>query len=147
MAAFLERSRHQIEAWLESRNQPKYRYRQIVDGIVRRRAIGFHEMTDLPKELRQALKEEYQIWTTDVMRHQIAEDGTEKLLLQLHDGGRIECVLLKEGHRRTVCISSQVGCAMGCVFCGIGTGRSRSEPATTRNRRTTAPASNVAERR
>jgi 23S rRNA (adenine2503-C2)-methyltransferase len=55
-----------------------------------------------------------------VAAHQVAEDGTEKLLLELHDGGQIECVLLRDGPRRTVCISSQVGCAMGCVFCASG---------------------------
>ena len=52
--------------------------------------------------------------------HQVAADGTEKLLLELADGQRIECVLLRDGPRRTVCISSQVGCAMGCVFCASG---------------------------
>src|SRR6184192_3227627 len=49
-----------------------------------------------------------------------APDGTEKLLLQLNDGGRIECVLLRDGERRSICISTQVGCAMGCVFCASG---------------------------
>jgi 23S rRNA (adenine2503-C2)-methyltransferase len=55
-----------------------------------------------------------------VLRHLKADDGTEKLLLQLADGGRIECVLLRDGPRRTICISTQVGCAMGCVFCASG---------------------------
>jgi 23S rRNA (adenine2503-C2)-methyltransferase len=54
------------------------------------------------------------------VRHTHAADGTEKLLLALRDDERIECVLLRDGHRRTICISSQVGCAMGCVFCASG---------------------------
>jgi 23S rRNA (adenine2503-C2)-methyltransferase len=77
-------------------------------------------MTDLPKSLRGALEAEFQIWTTTIAKHNRADDGTEKLLLELHDGQRIECVLLRDGERRTVCISSQVGCAMGCVFCASG---------------------------
>ncbi len=77
-------------------------------------------MSDLPKKLRDQLEKDYIIWTTKVVKHQKSKDGTEKLLLELADGGRIECVLLKEENRRTICISSQVGCAMGCVFCASG---------------------------
>jgi 23S rRNA (adenine2503-C2)-methyltransferase len=77
-------------------------------------------MTDLPKSLRTELAGEFQLWTTTIARHHQAADGTEKLLLELHDGQRIECVLLRDGSRRTICISTQVGCAMGCVFCASG---------------------------
>jgi len=77
-------------------------------------------MTDLPASLRTQLAAAATIWTTTVVSHQLAADGTEKLLLELGDGERIECVLLRDGNRRTVCISSQVGCAMGCVFCASG---------------------------
>ncbi|MCA9270130.1 MAG: 23S rRNA (adenine(2503)-C(2))-methyltransferase RlmN, partial [Planctomycetales bacterium] len=81
---------------------------------------SFDEMTDLGKQLRAELSTAFQIWTTKIVNHSTADDGTEKLLLELHDGGRIECVLLRDGDRRTICISSQVGCAMGCVFCASG---------------------------
>ena len=77
-------------------------------------------MTDLPKELRGQLAADFSIWTASIAKHHRAADGTEKLLLELHDGHRIECVLLRDGPRRTICISSQVGCAMGCVFCASG---------------------------
>jgi 23S rRNA (adenine2503-C2)-methyltransferase len=66
------------------------------------------------------LAAEFHLWTTGVVRHQQAADGTEKLLLELADGRRIECVQLRDGPRRPICISSQVGCAMGCVFCASG---------------------------
>jgi 23S rRNA (adenine2503-C2)-methyltransferase len=66
------------------------------------------------------LAADFQIWSTRIAKHLQAEDGTEKLLLELKDGGLIECVLLRDGVRRTICISSQVGCAMGCVFCASG---------------------------
>ena len=79
-------------------------------------------MSDLPKELRQLLAEGTRLWTTRVLRHNKTDDGTEKLLVELDDGQQIECVLLRDGTRRTICISTQVGCAMGCVFCASGIG-------------------------
>jgi 23S rRNA (adenine2503-C2)-methyltransferase len=77
-------------------------------------------MTDLPASLRIDLAESFTIWSTQITKHSSANDGTEKLLLRLADGGQIECVLLRDGVRRSICISSQVGCAMGCVFCASG---------------------------
>ena len=57
---------------------------------------------------------------TRIVYHDVAADGTDKLLLACHDGRRIECVLMVEESRRTVCISTQVGCGIGCVFCASG---------------------------
>src|SRR5437899_1659345 len=100
--------------WLaQSASAPAYRAGQI-------RKWPFADMTDLPKLLREQLAAEFSIWTTTIEKHHRAADSTEKLLLRLHDGHTIECVLLCDGQRRTICISSQVGCAMGCVFCASG---------------------------
>lgn len=77
-------------------------------------------MTDLPKELRNQLGEAFTVLGTGIARHQEARDGTHKLVLRLRDGEHIECVLLQEDGRRTACISTQVGCGMGCVFCASG---------------------------
>ncbi len=77
-------------------------------------------MTNLPQSLREELAGEFALWSTQIARHTRAEDGTEKLLLTLADGGQIECVLLRDEVRRTICISTQVGCGMGCVFCASG---------------------------
>ena len=77
-------------------------------------------MSNLPKGLRKELEESFRLWSSTIARRQKAKDGSEKLLVQLADGGRIECVLLRDGERRSICISSQVGCAMGCVFCASG---------------------------
>lgn len=77
-------------------------------------------MTDLPEALRAELAEEYQIWTSRVAAHKKDDDGTEKLLFELSDQQKIETVLIREGIRRTICVSTQVGCAMGCVFCATG---------------------------
>lgn len=107
--------------WLaQSAGAPAYRAGQIRKWLFAGRAESFADMTDLPKLLREQLAAEFSIWTTTIEKHHRAVDGTEKLLLRLHDGHTIECVLLRDGQRRTICISSQVGCAMGCVFCASG---------------------------
>jgi len=109
-----------LAVWLGQRGQPAWRAAAIRRWLHGRRAASFANMTDLPRDLRADLAADFRIWTTSIAVHQRADDGTEKLLLQLADGQRIECVLLRDGERRTVCISSQVGCAMGCVFCASG---------------------------
>jgi 23S rRNA (adenine2503-C2)-methyltransferase len=106
--------------WSAKLCMPKFRAGQIRHWLFQRRATGWQQMTDLPLPLRQELAHELAIWTTEVVRHTRADDGTEKLLLRLADGGQIECVLLRDRVRRTICISSQVGCGMGCVFCASG---------------------------
>ncbi len=111
--------RHLAE-WSTARGLPKYRTKQIKQWLVARRADDWQAMSDLPKSLRTDLGEAFKLWTTSVARHTKAEDGTEKLLLTLTKGGQIECVLLRDKVRRTVCISTQVGCGMGCVFCASG---------------------------
>lgn len=93
---------------------------QIRGWLFTRRAADFQTMTDLPKAARDDLSDSFTLWTTSIARHTQADDGTEKLLLTLADGGQIECVLLRDRVRRTICISTQVGCGMGCVFCASG---------------------------
>lgn len=116
----LDLSADDLHAWLKEHGEPAYRADQILAGIIQRRAIDFNALTSLPKRLRESLAESFIVTTTNVVRHQTAADGTQKLLLGLSDGHRIECVLLFDGHRRSICVSSQVGCAMGCVFCASG---------------------------
>jgi 23S rRNA (adenine2503-C2)-methyltransferase len=116
----LDLTPEELHAWLAEQGQPAYRAAQIRRWIFAGRADGFSDMTDLPAALREALERQWSLWTTRIARHQQSPDGTEKLLVELSDGQTIECVLLRDGGRRTICISSQVGCAMGCVFCASG---------------------------
>jgi len=109
-----------LKDWLAERGQPAFRAAQIRKWVFEGRADSFEAISDLPKALRVDLAAEFQLWTSQIVRHSQSADSTEKLLLQLADGGRIECVLLRDDDRRTVCISTQVGCAMGCVFCASG---------------------------
>ena len=109
-----------LAAWCESRGFPRYRAEQIRRWIFGRRANEFTEMHDVPAALRNAMASEFSLFPARRVQHQISNDRTEKLLLELHDGQFIECVLMRETDRRTICISTQVGCAMGCVFCASG---------------------------
>lgn len=106
--------------WLETRGHKRFRVRQIRKWLIEMRARSFDDMTDLPVALRKQLAESFRFTSFEQLNHQIASDKTEKLLLQLHDGELVECVLMRDPGRRTVCISTQVGCAMGCVFCASG---------------------------
>lgn len=121
-----------LKDWLAQRGQPAFRAAQIRKWVFDGRAESFEAMSDLPKALRVDLAAEFGLWTSQVVRHQKSADGTEKLLLELNAESRnategvpykeqrIECVLLRDEDRRTICISTQVGCAMGCVFCASG---------------------------
>ena len=110
----------ELAAWLVEQGHPAYRARQIRQWLFEKRAETFDDMTNLSKQLRRELAGAFQIWTSKIAMHREARDGTDKLLLELADGGKIECVLLRDESRRSICISSQVGCAMGCVFCASG---------------------------
>jgi len=110
----------QLASWLKERGQGGYRAGQVRNWLFARRAQSFAEMTDLPQALRDELPADFTIWNSTIARHTRANDGTEKLLLTLADGGQIECVLLRDEARITICISTQVGCGMGCVFCASG---------------------------
>ncbi len=118
--ALLSVSDDELQAWLVSTGQPKFRNGQIRKWMIGRRANSFDQMTDLPVRLRERLSEEFRYCSFEQVGHQIAADRTEKLLLKLPDDELVECVLMRDPGRRTACISTQVGCAMGCVFCASG---------------------------
>jgi 23S rRNA (adenine2503-C2)-methyltransferase len=109
-----------VHEWIKTTGLPSYRGEQIERWLSQTPIQTIDEMTDLPKPLRRQLAEQFSFWSTEIARHQNSSDGTEKLLVRLADGASVECVLLRDGIRRTVCLSSQVGCAMGCVFCASG---------------------------
>ncbi len=103
-------------------SEPSFRGRQIFSWIHRKNARRFKEMTDLPKALRQKLEKEHTILRSHVDAVEEAADGTAKIRLKLGDGALIEAVLLRDASQRlTACLSTQVGCAMGCRFCKTAT--------------------------
>lgn len=113
-------SRDELTAWVESTGNAAYRADQIRRWIYGKRVNSFDEMHDVPASLRELLQSEFGLFASSTVRHQISKDGTEKLLLAMKDGEHVECVLMREEKRQTVCISTQIGCAMGCVFCASG---------------------------
>jgi 23S rRNA (adenine2503-C2)-methyltransferase len=120
LRGFLDLSPDELAAWFKERGLPRLRGRQARRWLLVAGAQSFEDMTDLPKELRRELAASFLALETRVQRHLQAADGTHKLLLRLRDDQLIECVLIQEERRRTACISTQVGCGMGCVFCASG---------------------------
>jgi 23S rRNA (adenine2503-C2)-methyltransferase len=108
--------------WLKDAGTPSFRDAQILNWIFEKRATDFAVMTDLPKSLRERLAAEFQIFSLVIADRHISEDGTQKLVLDDGQGGRVECVLMPDDERVSICISSQIGCGMGCVFCASGLG-------------------------
>jgi 23S rRNA (adenine2503-C2)-methyltransferase len=108
--------------WLEEHGIASYRAGQIMKWVYHRRVRSFCEMTDLSKELRQWLSERFIIGRLAVERVQISTDGSRKYLFRLKDGHCIETVAIPERGHWTLCVSSQVGCAMGCRICLTGRG-------------------------
>jgi len=112
----------ELRADLGSWGEPAYRAKQVFEWVYQKGADSFDAMTDLPKDLRQRLKEVYSLRPLEVVDKLRSEDGTEKFLFRLNDGRLIETVLIPSGRRRTVCLSTQVGCKFACVFCASGAG-------------------------
>jgi 23S rRNA (adenine2503-C2)-methyltransferase len=113
---------------LQSVARPSYRARQITDWLYKKRVNSFAEMTDLPQILRAKLVDDFSFDKIDVVRVLGSTDTTRKFLFRLSDGNLIESVLIpaspalygSPSDRRTICISTQVGCAYGCKFCASG---------------------------
>ena len=110
----------QLIAFVESLGQPAFRGRQLLAWIYRPGRVEFADMTDLAKEFRGVLAEHAVISRLDDPVIQVSRDGTVKFGFPLADGHVIESVLIPEEDRNTLCVSSQVGCAMGCRFCLTG---------------------------
>jgi 23S rRNA (adenine2503-C2)-methyltransferase len=104
------------------RDEPGYRVTQVLEWIYRRGVDDFAAMTNLPKALRERLQRETTLYESRIESEADSSDGTRKLLLRWGDGATTECVLIPDGARRTACVSTQVGCPVGCLFCASGLG-------------------------
>lgn len=111
-----------LTALLADMGQPKYRSKQIYEWIWKKGAQSIHEMTNLPKGLREQLSQTYEIKSIKEDKVQYSDDGTIKIRYQLFDGHMMESVLIPvpREDRYTVCVSSQVGCSLTCSFCATG---------------------------
>jgi 23S rRNA (adenine2503-C2)-methyltransferase len=119
---FVGLSTSQLEAALVERGEKAFRGRQIADWIYRKGALSWDEMSNLSASLREKLAQDTALDWPEIAARTSSSDGTTKLLLQMHDGERIETVRLPYHDRLSVCVSSQAGCAMACQFCATGLG-------------------------
>ncbi len=109
-----------LATWVTAQGLPAYRARQLLPRLWQRPAGSWREVTELPVALREQLDRDWPLPRLAQETVQQSADGTRKYLWRLGDGELIESVLIPSGTRRTLCISSQAGCALGCVFCATG---------------------------
>ena len=108
----------ELKKEIESIGEKAFRAKQVYEWLHVKLVDSFEEMTNLSKSLREKLEAQYEIPTVSMLERQISkQDGTNKFLFRLQDGHVVESVLMKYKHGNSVCISSQVGCRMGCRFC------------------------------
>lgn len=110
----------ELTAHLAEIGEPKFRAKQIYQWVYVHGATDFAQMTNLSKDLRTRLAEKFSLTRPKIVTEQISKDKTHKWLLEFADGQRIETVYIPEADRGSVCISTQVGCAVGCTFCHTG---------------------------
>lgn len=108
----------ELRTWLEEQGEPGYRAAQLFDWMYKKRVTSVDAMTNLPKALRNVLRERARLGTMEELTRQVSKkDGTTKFLFRLFDGATVETVLMRHSYGHSVCVSSQVGCHMGCQFC------------------------------
>ena len=117
-------SLEEMEDFVVQNGQPKYRARQIFKWIYNKETASFYEMTDLPKEVRSEFDKIAEISIPRVLKQRVSKDGTRKFSMELEDKKKIETVVIPhrpdKNSKYTLCISTQVGCPIGCAFCATG---------------------------
>ena len=108
---------HKLKGLLESYDEKPFRVQQIMKWVFQKKVSSFSQMTDLPESLREKLEKECHLTTLTLAQRQKSQDGTEKFLFELSDKNTVETVYIPSDDRVTLCISTQVGCRMGCKFC------------------------------
>ncbi|MBG9455284.1 ribosomal RNA large subunit methyltransferase N [Lysinibacillus sphaericus] len=107
----------QLEEWLKENGEKPFRAAQIFDWLYNKRVKTFEEMSNLSKGLREKLEASFSLTTLSTIIKQESKDGTIKFLFQLQDGYSIETVLMRHEYGNSVCVTTQVGCRIGCTFC------------------------------
>ncbi|KIQ95844.1 Ribosomal RNA large subunit methyltransferase N [Anoxybacillus thermarum] len=106
-----------LQSWVEQQGEKPFRATQIFEWLYKKRVTSFEEMTNIPKALREQLDEHFVITTLKTLVQQTSKDGTMKFLFELHDGYSIETVLMRHDYGNSICVTTQVGCRIGCTFC------------------------------
>lgn len=106
-----------LQSWIEQQGEKPFRATQIFEWLYKKRVTSFEDMTNIPKALRERLDEHFVITTLKTLVQQTSKDGTMKFLFELHDGYSIETVLMRHDYGNSICVTTQVGCRIGCTFC------------------------------
>lgn len=114
-------SLEELEDYFISKGDKKYRATQVFEWLYRKKVNSFEEMTNLKMDTIKMLEEDFSIQDLIIDNVAISSDGTRKYLFKLNDGSFIETVLMRHNYGNSVCVTSEVGCAMGCAFCASGT--------------------------
>ncbi|MGI6020009.1 MAG: 23S rRNA (adenine(2503)-C(2))-methyltransferase RlmN [Lachnospiraceae bacterium] len=120
MADIMSLTMDELKGAVAEAGEKAFRADQIFGWIHKKGAMSFEEMPNVPKKLKESLSLKYSFSKPEIAKRQISKDGTEKYLLQFEDGSMVETVLMKYKYGYSQCISSQVGCRMGCSFCASG---------------------------
>lgn len=107
----------ELKEWLEQNGEKAFRASQIYEWLYEKRVSSFEDMTNLSKDLRTKLAKSFTLTTLNTLIQQTSKDGTIKFLFELHDGYSIETVLMRHDYGNSVCVTTQVGCRIGCTFC------------------------------
>lgn len=107
----------ELQAWLENNGEKKFRAAQVFEWLYVKRVKNYDDMTNIPKSLRDKLAENFLLTTLSTIVKQESQDGTIKFLFQLQDGYSIETVLMRHDYGNSICVTTQVGCRIGCTFC------------------------------
>lgn len=107
----------QLQQWMKDNGEPAFRGGQLFDWLYVKRVKSFEDMSNLPKALREKLDEHFQIITLSEITKFESKDGTVKFLFGLHDAHAIETVIMRHNYGNSICVTTQVGCRIGCTFC------------------------------
>ena len=120
MESIYNLSEDDFKLYLNNLGEKPFRAKQIMEWVYRHKIQSFDEMTNVKKSFIEQLKNDFSLDLLEVVTHQVSSDGTQKFLFRLHDGNLIESVLMNNEYGYSICVTTQVGCNMGCVFCASG---------------------------
>lgn len=120
MKNFYSFTQKELEQYLVNYGFKKFNARQLFEWVYKKKTVDFNLMSNLSKTLKTHLKEHMFCSTLETHKHQISKDGTEKFLFKLEDNNVIETVLMRHNYGNSVCVTTQLGCNIGCTFCASG---------------------------
>ena len=108
---------HELKKWVQEQGEKSFRAEQLYDWLYQKRVDDFNDMTNLPKSFREKLHASFTLTSLKTIIQQTSKDGTIKFLFELQDGYSIETVLMRHEYGNSICVTTQVGCRIGCTFC------------------------------